>query len=1337
MNRDHQNARMLGTDPFTITNYITNLFSGYFMWITNVVHADGTIDTYQYSAGQTIITSRGNQTTSSYDDYGNLAGTTVVDVVSDIQTGGQNYYVDDLNRPIKTSFMDGSYFSTTYSCCGPESTTERDGTETTYTYDALNRQITSTRNGLTMSNIFDTMGHVVQTVRIGTNGSTITLNSSTYDTAGRLSISTDAMGNNTTNTYAIDANSNSVQTIYYPDGSTQIQTQYPDGSIYAITGTAVNQVEYAYGADTNGAYTTETKLDASGEPTSEWTKTYTSMTGQTYLTLYPDSSFTESYYNSLGQLWKQVDQDGIPTLYLYDTNGIRNYTIIDTYGDGQPHLNGTNRVNQVVRDVLYDSNVEINVVRLRAYAWQTNGVNSPTLVSQTETSTDGLTTWNITDNGTTYAYTTQTYGGSEVSTVTSGVNYYYGSGSSGWSTSETVYTSGLLTSALDYTPGLGYPFETDYGYDAHGRQYTITDANMHTTTTNLYNNADQIVSVTTPSPDGVQPGLTTSNIYDNMGRVSRTILPDGTSVTNQYYTTGALYMTSGSRTYPVQYGYDYAGRVQTMTTWQDFESSSGAAVTTWNYDTNRSWLVSKQYNDGNGPSYTYTPAGRLKTRTWARGVTTTNNYSNTGDLSSVSYSDGTSSVAMAYNRQGQKSAITQGSMTTSFAWDGSGNLTNEAYSGGPLNGLSVTNGYDVTLNSRTNLTLLNASSAVLASTKYNYGTYGSPSRLANITDGTNAAAYTYVANEPLVNYITYTQSGTTRMTTQNTWDHLHRLTGIASTTNSVTMTSFQYAYNTAGQRVAVTNMYGGYWVYQYDALGQVISGTKYWNNGTLVAGQQFNYAFDTIGNRQSTGQGGDSMGVGVRQSYYNANLLNEYTQRTVPGAMDVIGSANSNATITVNNQRAYRDSDYFWEQLALSNDVSPVWEPVTNIAALNNGTNADIVATNIGNVFLPQTPEVYGYDLDGNLANDGRWTYTWDAENRLTNMTSLSSAPAGSKLQLAFSYDYQGRRIQKIVSTNSGTSYVGEYTNNFVYDGWNLIGVLDGSGNLLYSFTWGTDLSGSFPGAGGVGGLISMTVHSGANAGTYFYCYDGNGNVVALLNASTQAVAAKYEYGPFGEVIRATGPMAKLNPFRFSTKFDDDESDLLYYGYRFYNPSTGRWLSRDPMNTLTDVRARYDFLISSGQAGEPAESIAVQPPEEDYVLAGNNTVSIFDLLGLWCEPFTSGPGTLHRVSEIKHKFLHTPANTLTFNVCCPSIFMELTGINLVSSGPREIWSIWGWEPVSSWNIDRNPTSPGCYRVTVEVPWHTIMLNPDRSFQSVRIQGTCCNNCSAPLSLTTH
>ena len=63
----------------------------------------------------------------------------------------------------------------------------------------------------------------------------------------------------------------------------------------------------------------------------------------------------------------------------------------------------------------------------------------------------------------------------------------------------------------------------------------------------------------------------------------------------------------------------------------------------------------------------------------------------------------------------------------------------------------------------------------------------------------------------------------------------------------------------------------------------------------------------------------------------------------------------------------------------------------------------------------------------------------------------------------------------------------------------------------------------------------------------------------------SKPIVAQHEYGPFGELIRATGTMAAANPFWFSTRYRDCESALLYYGLRYYNPSTGRWLSRDPI----------------------------------------------------------------------------------------------------------------------------------------------------------------------------
>ena len=74
----------------------------------------------------------------------------------------------------------------------------------------------------------------------------------------------------------------------------------------------------------------------------------------------------------------------------------------------------------------------------------------------------------------------------------------------------------------------------------------------------------------------------------------------------------------------------------------------------------------------------------------------------------------------------------------------------------------------------------------------------------------------------------------------------------------------------------------------------------------------------------------------------------------------------------------------------------------------------------------------------------------------------------------------------KIAYTNDGGGYVPQYTNRFVYDGWNLIARLDGGGHLLQTYAWGADMSGTQQGAGGVGGLVSFTDYQSGTAGTYF-----------------------------------------------------------------------------------------------------------------------------------------------------------------------------------------------------------------------------------------------------------
>ena len=122
----------------------------------------------------------------------------------------------------------------------------------------------------------------------------------------------------------------------------------------------------------------------------------------------------------------------------------------------------------------------------------------------------------------------------------------------------------------------------------------------------------------------------------------------------------------------------------------------------------------------------------------------------------------------------------------------------------------------------------------------------------------------------------------------------------------------------------------------------------------------------------------------------------------------------------------------------------------------------------------------------------------------------------------------------------------------YVYEGGNLLASLNPASSVRQAYLWGLDLSGTMQGAGGVGGLLAIT---DASTGSHFCTFDGNGNVTALVKADGAGLTAQYEYGPFGELLRATGPMARANPFRFSTKYQDDETDLIYYGYRYYTIS--------------------------------------------------------------------------------------------------------------------------------------------------------------------------------------
>src|ERR1044071_6617040 len=758
----------------TVTYWSTNRDFSYRRPIT-VTDPAGLTTTWSYATNSTTQTDPdGTVTVTMLDSLGQITSRTQtvggITVVSDTYT-----YTDALQLSHDVTDLAGRITHYTYACCGLDSVTDPDGMTTQYDYDSLKRQVASTRlygggTGIKTTNMLDETGKVVVTKRQGTDATWITQNQTQYDLLGRPVRITNALGGVTTITNVILSTRQCI-TNTYPDGGTRIELYYRDGRIEQVFGSAVSHpTHYSYGIEQDGTngpwrvFYVETKTDAGGNDSSEWIKTYTDAADRSYKTLYAAASAPYpsalTYFNSGGQLTNQVDPDGISTIYVYNGKGQRTHTVLDTNRNYTIDYSGDDRITFVTNDVI--SSHGTNLRRRRTYVWSTSGSSVSNLISMLEVSADGLQSWST------------IHPDSSTSVVSSNRTVYAGSGNRyqtnvapDGSFTVSAFSYGRLASVTRKDSLNNQLSSVSHSYDSHGRQSMATDA-RNGTTAYTFNNADQVTSVTTPNP-GTRGGSaqTTTTDYDVSKRVWRLTQPDGAATTNEFYPTGLRKRIYGGRNYPVSYGYDSQGRMIKMTNWTSFASGAGERVTTWNYNAYRGWLDNKRYPESKATHYTSPPGGRNQPRLWARGTNTTYAFDNLGAISRISYNDGaTPGVTNEYDRRGRLSCAAAGpNSTSSLTYNDANQLLSETNSAGTLAGLRVTNCYDQFMR-RTNLSALNASTLLTFSTY----SYDSASRFASVSDGTNSATYTYLANSPLVNQIVFKSNTVTRLTTTKQYD---------------------------------------------------------------------------------------------------------------------------------------------------------------------------------------------------------------------------------------------------------------------------------------------------------------------------------------------------------------------------------------------------------------------------------------------------------------------------------------------------------------------------------------------------------------------------------------
>lgn len=403
--------------------------------------------------------------------------------------------------------------------------------------------------------------------------------------------------------------------------------------------------------------------------------------------------------------------------------------------------------------------------------------------------------------------------------------------------------------------------------------------------------------------------------------------------------------------------------------------------------------------------------------------------------------------------------------------------------------------------------------------------------------------------------------------------------------NEVEYAHVYNAYDLAGSVTSETHIEnGGITSYQYDLLGRTLKiSNKQWNETVPSQG------YDSVGN------------------------LQQYS------ITDALG--------TIDNSFVYDDL------YQLKSEQGTATHKYV-FDSLHNCVEKDAIphSVNALNQLLSDSKSSYRYDFNGNLVQKtvGNMHYAYDALDRLTSVTQ------GNR-QTCYTYDAFNRRLSKVDLEQDQITLNWNQTSSTCYfyqQGQNELGACDSKGTITELRLLGS----------GKGAEIGAAIAIELRGQLFAPIHDHNGNVMCLINPFSGNAEETYRYSAFGEEHIFDGFNRKettLNPWRFSSKRVDPESKLVYFGRRYYDPETGRWLTPDPI----------------GESAGP----------NLYAYVNNNPLTHFDSYGLWIEAPVAGPEEKTHFRSTRQDIGDSRGSENTINpiVSVPGSIIEGIGFHLV------------------------------------------------------------------------
>lgn len=750
-------------------------------------------------------------------------------------------------------------------------------------------------------------------------------------------------------------------------------------------------------------------------------------------------------------------------------------------------------------------------------------------------------------------------------------------------------TQAFATQTTLPTPQSGVQVSTSASYDANsGVQTSATGPNSGQTFGKQYDELLRPTKTTTPEGGQTSYGYTPTQV-SAVTRMNTTQSTDQETFLDGYGRPVRVAAANGTGWYLTDYCYDATGLMQYQSTpyYSSAENPSGKACSSgaakqYAYDAlGRKTNVSSP----DGSSVTFTYNGLAVESSTSNGVSRITQYdllrriSLVCEISSNNSMPGSGSTSScgadiagtgfttnyAYNLSAHTITVTQGVQTRVFQTDAAGRNTlvsepesgttsySYAYNG---TGLAVT---------RTRPQANQTSSSTLTTTTTQYDSLGRPVSVT-YSDGTPTRTFTYdvgaISGDTsyVVGQLTIastTSGGNTAGQRQFGYDVMGRVNETVAC--GVGTCGSYYAFRWYGYDLAsnlTTETYASYvnggspvsLYYGYNAAGQLISMTGGQNNSTLSP---------SIYSAQATGPSGPTLvqygnglnGIFGYDSVGRTNLLDVCsgsTEQNCPGGSTVYWGIRT----TVGNQVTLIADSAVGEGTTESYDEFGRLSGQSYLYGWNN-TLVNYVYDRYGNrwqqnvtqgsgpqpqlTFNTSNNQIVGYQYDavGNVINDGVHSYSYDAENNLTNIDNGATA--------AYTYDAQSQRIG--ISTASGLE---------LYD-------YDLSSRR--STEWNSN----------VANIISAQYYAGASRVAYWTSSDGNIHFehqdwLGTERARTSengSVEGTYSSLPFGDNLQASGSDTNSGHFAMLDQDVSASFGLSHATFREYSSTSGRWMSPD------------------------------------------------------------------------------------------------------------------------------------------------------------------------------